>query len=340
MVFPVPAKTAAGKNRILWYSDGLLDPTLPIGFNSWTQVLADWAVSRAWLAAKVPLCLKDRPELAAPFISEIGAAIRHRQLHRWVGRLDFAQERVTEPAFEEAGGPAYQSLRDEMESAQSDYLSAWCAQRRAGKADEPETVVTLRHRMKQLQAAFYETRGRHKSDVEKIRCETAKAFWATRDPRVITDTYFADEPAHAVAARIARIHPPWWGAFHRRLQQVFVLKHPAEGYLLDELPSLRRQAGKLTLEATVTGWWQNNQDRWGWYADKDPHYRMLSRRTGKKARALVRWFKATAPGYLTDQAVRVSLQAALTERLREADPWAVPAPDSRSMLPWGEHWRN
>ena len=340
MVFPVPAHTVTGKNGVLWYNISLLNPTLPIGFNSWTQILTDWAVSRVWLAADRPSCLADRPELAAPFVTEIGAAIRQRQLHRWGGQLDHAQQQVTEPAFDAAGGHAYQSLRDEMESAQSDYFSARCAQRRAGRADELGTVEALRGKMEQLQTAFDGTRCRNEPLVDKARRAAAKVFWASRDPRVITDTYFADEPTHAVAARMARIHPPWWGAFHRRLQQVFALKHPAEGYLIDELPSLRRQANKLTLEATVTGWWQSNQDRWGWYAEKDPHYRMLSERAGDKAKELVCWFKATAPGYLTDQAVRVSLQAALTERLRQADPWSVPAPDSRSMLPWGEHWRN
>jgi hypothetical protein len=342
MVFPMPARTVTGKNRLLWYITDLLQPTLPRGFNSWTQVLSDWAVSRVWLAAKVPPCLTARPELAAPFVTEIGAAIRQRQLHRWVGRLDFAQQQVTEPAFDEAGGPAYQALRDEMESAQQAYFSARCAQRSRG-ADESETVMTLRSKMEQLQADFDKTRGRHESHVEKIRRETAKAFWATRNPCVITDTYFADEPIHATTARLARIHPPWWGAFHRRLQQSFAHGHPAEGYLHDALPGLRRQVtkrSKLKLEGTVALWWETNQQRWGWYAKTEPHYRMLSKRTRKKTRELIRWFNSTAPGYLSDQTVRVSLHAALTERLREADPWSVPAPDSRSMLAWSEHGLN
>lgn len=323
---------------VIW--PAFLNSSLPTGFASWTQILTDWAVSRVWLAADRPRCLADRPELAAPFVAEIGAAIRQRQLHRWGGRLDHAQQQVTEPAFDSAGGPAYQSLRYEMEAAQSDYFSAWCAQRRSGRADEPETVEVLRGKMEQLQAAFKGTRRRSEPLVDKARRAAAKAFWASRDPRVITDTYFADEPMHTVAARMSRIHPPWWGAFHHRLQQVFAHGHPAEGYLLDELPGLRRQATKLTVEATVTGWWQNNRDRWGWYTETEPHYRMLSLRTGKKARKLVCWFNATAPGFLTDQAVRVSLQADLTQRLREADPWSVSAPDSRSMLPWGEHGAN
>lgn len=315
---------------------------LPRGFNSWTQVLADWAASRVWQATKIPPCFKDRPELAAPFVTEISAAIRHRQLHRWVGRLDFAQERVTEPAFEEAGGPAYLALRAEMESAQHAYCSAWSVQR-SEDADESETVVTLQRRMEQLQAAFDKTRGRHKSHVEKIRRETAKAFWATRDPRVITDTYFADEPMHAATARMARIHPPWWGAFHRRLQRTFACGHPAEGYLHDALPGLRREASKrskLKLEGTVALWWETNQQRWGWYAKKEPHYRVLSERAGKKTRELIRWVNSTSPGYLSDQSVRVTLHAALMERLCEADPWSVPAPDGRSMFAWSEHGLN
>jgi hypothetical protein len=342
MVFPMPARTVTGKNRLLWYITDLLQPKLPRGFNSWTQVLSDWAVSRVWLAAKVPPCLKGRPELAAPFVTEIGAAIRKRQLHRWAGRLDLAQQQVTEPAFDEAGGPAYQALRDEMESAQQAYFSAQRAQRSRG-AVESETVMTLRSKMEQLQADFDTTRGRHESHVEKIRRETAKAFWATRNPCVITDTYFADEPIHANTARLARIHPPWWGAFHRRLQQSFAHGHPAEGYLHDALPGLRRQVtkrSKLKLEGTVALWWETNQQRWGWYARKEPHYRVLSQRADDKAKELIDWFNSTAPGYLSDQTVRVSLHAALTERLREADPWSVPAPDSRSMPAWSEHGLN
>lgn len=338
----MPARTVTGKNRLLWYITDLLQPKLPRGFNSWTQVLADWAVSRAWLDTKTPPCLKDRPELAAPFVTEVSAAIRHRQLHRWVGRLDFAQERVTEPAFEEAGGPAYLALRTEMESAQQAYCSAWSAQR-SERADESEAVVTLQRRMEQLQADFDKMQRQHKSHVEKIRRETAKAFWATRNPCVITDTYFADEPMRATTARMARIHPPWWGAFHRRLQQAFARGHPAEGYLHDALPGLRRKAtkgSKLKLEGTVALWWETNQQRWGWYAKKEPHYRVLSDRAGDKADDLIDWVDSTAPGYLSDQTVRVSLHAALTERLREADPWSVPAPDGRSMLVWSEHGLN
>jgi len=335
----VPAKTAHWQNRPLVICSTFLNSSLPTGFASWTQILTDWAVSRVWLASAHPRCLEGRPELAAPFVAEIGAAIRQRQLHRWAAQIDLAQAQATEPAFDTAGGPAYLSLRNEMESAQADFFSAWSVER-SGRADEPETAAALRKKMERLQGAFKDTRLHNERAVKEARRAAAKAFWASRDPSLITDAYFADEPMHAVAARMARIHPPWWGAFHGRLQQRFAHGHPAEGYLLDELPGLRRQATKLTVEATVTAWWQDSHARWGRFVEDEPHYRMLALRADKKARELVRWFDSTAPGYLADPAVRVSLHAGLTDRLREADPWSVPAPDSRSMLSWGEHGPN
>ncbi len=309
------------------------------GFNSWTQILTDWAVSRVWLASATPRCLEGRPDLATPFVAEIGAAIRQRQLHRWAAQVDLAQAQATEPALDTAGGPAYLALRDEMESAQSDFISAWRAQP-AVDAGGPKAVDALQSRMRQLQEAFKDIRLRNESAVNQARRAAAEAFWTSRNEGVIPDTYFADEPVHAVAARIARIHPPWWGDFHRRLQQVFSQGHPANGCLLDALPGLRRQATKMTMEATVNGWWQSNHARWGRPAGDEPQYRMLSQRAEKKARELVCWFEATAPGYLSDPAKRATLHADLTERLREADPWSVAAPGSRMQLPWGEHGVN
>lgn len=316
-----------------------LETPLPPGFNSWTQILTDWAVSRVWLASTLPRCLEGRPDLAAPFVAEIGAAIRRRQFHRWASKVDLAQEQATEPALDTAGGPAYLALRDEMESAQSKYLSAWTAQR-SGKVEAQESVAALCHRMEQLQIAFEDIRRRNEGAVEKARRAAAEAFWAERDPSVISDTYFADEPIYSVAARLARIHPPWWGRFHHRLQRAFVPGHPADGCLLDALPGLRRQAKRMTMEATVGGWWQANHARWGRFVPAEPHYPVLAQRAEKKSHELVRWFDATAPGYLANKAVRTTLHADLSERLGEVDPWPVPAPGSRTPLPWGEHGPN
>lgn len=316
-----------------------LETSLPAGFSSWTQILTDWAVSRVWLASTLPRCLEGRPDLAAPFVAEIGAAIRQRHFHRWAAKVDLAQEQVTEPTLDTAGGPAYLALRDEMESAQSEYLSAWSAQR-SGKAEAQESAAALCSRMERLQVAFEDTRRRNERAVEKARRVAAEAFWAGRDPSVISDTYFADEPVHAVAARMARIHPPWWGRFHHRLQRAFVPGHPADGCLLDALPDLRRQAKRMTMEATVGGWWQENHARWGRFVGQEPHYPVLSQRAEKKAGELVSWFDAAAPGYLVNETVRITLHAGLSERLGGADPWTVAAPGSRSMLPWGEHGPN
>lgn len=339
-VFPVPDRTAAGENRLLWYNTSLLHPKLPRGFNTWTQVLSDWAVSRVWRATKIPPCLEGRPELAAPFVAEISAAIRHRQIPRWADCFAFEQTRATVPAFDRAGGPAYAAHWPEMRSAQLSFFSDW----HVARSDEVEAPVFDPLSRKPLQTDYDGTRSQHEPVALQAAKNTSRASWHAHDPRVITDTYFADEPPHAPAARMARIHPPWWGAFHLRLQKAFRQGHPAEGHLLDALPEVRRQAGKrskLTLEATVSHWWQDHHDRLGWYCKQEPHYRMIARRAAKrKAPQLIRWLDRTAPGYRLDQSVRVALHAELAERLRVSDPQSVAAPSAATMLPWGEHGAN
>jgi len=314
----------------------LLHLVLPKGFNSWTQVLTDWAVSRVWLAARSPGCLADRPELAAPFVTEISAAIRHRQIPRWAGCLALMEAQATDPVFNPAGSPTYAPLRSEMGSAQGSFFSAGRVTH--GQVEAP-VLARLRGRVEHRPANCESTPA-----ARQVARDAVQAFWQERDPRVITDTYFADEPPHAPAARMARIHPPWWGAFHLRLQKSFRKGHPAEGHLLDALPEVRRQAGKrskLTLEATVSRWWQDHQGRLGWYCKKEPHYRMIAGRAAKqKAPKLIHWLDRTAPGYRLDQSVRVALHAELAERLRASDPHSVAIPSGVTALPWGEHGPN
>ncbi len=343
----VPAKACpeAGQNRrlakpLLCVIIVFLHFVLPKGFNSWTQVLTDWAVSRVWLAARTPGCLADRPELAAPFVTEISAAIRHRQIPRWAGCLALVQAKATEPTFDRVGDPADAALRPEIGSAQLSFFSDW----HVARSGEVEAPVFAPLSQKSQQTDYEGTRLQHEPSARQAAKDAARTFWQTRDPRVITDTYFADEPLHAPAARLARIHPPWWGAFHLRLQKAFRNGHPAEGHLLDALPEVRRQAGKrskLTLEATVSLWWQDHQDRLGWYCKQEPHYRMIARRAAKKkAPQLIQWLDRIAPGYRLDQSVRVALHAELAARLRASDPQSVAIPSAATTLPWGEHGPN
>lgn len=95
---------------------------LPPGFVSWTQVLTDWAVSRAYTGAGQPECFKGHPELAVPFVTVISAAIREKQLRRNALEAIMVQEQATEPAYDEVGGPAYLHLREAMEAAQNEYF--------------------------------------------------------------------------------------------------------------------------------------------------------------------------------------------------------------------------
>gem|GEM_PF-5700772 len=135
-----------------------LQPTLPKVFDSWAQVFTDLRVSEAFKASPLPRCLAPHPELAAPFVAEVGAAIREKQLHRRPVEVLVRRESVVEPAHERTGGPDYIALRNAMESAQANYF----AERRA---DAGERKATLAHSLPaevvRAQSAYFAARERH-----------------------------------------------------------------------------------------------------------------------------------------------------------------------------------
>lgn len=296
--------------------------------------MTDWAVSRAYTGIGPPECLKGHPELAVPFVATISAAIREKQLHRAVVEAILVQEQATEPAYDEAGGPAYLRLREAMEAAQNEYFEASRPLRRGEPAKMD--VAATRARMVELQTDFDRTRDQHAEFVHAARSTAARQFWSKRPTRGLPDTFFADVPFSALASRIARIHPVWWGGFFGRLQQALAFGHPAEGELLDRLPGLRKAATKKTLAAVIDEWRAEHNDQWGWYGEV--HYRMLAIRSAKKAACLTHWFNARAPGYLTSEARRFALQLDLADHLAGVDPWIVPARDAQSPL--SEHGPN
>lgn len=315
-----------------------MDPILPIGFTSWTQVLIDWGVSRAFSAADLPRCFKDRPDLAAPFVAEIGAAIRDKQLICRASEASLIAQQVTEPNYDLAGGTDYREVRFAMEKAQERFFAAW---RLLGADDADEhtpELAALRAEMERHQADFERIRRRHEPRVHAARQAAVRAYWSNRPLRGIPDTFFADAAPHTAPARMQRIHPPWWGAFLDRLQQPLAHGHPAEGHLLDELPNLRAAATKKTLAGLIAEWRAKHNDRWGWYGNV--HDRMLARRAAGKAEWLTRWFNERAPDYLASVEMQYSLHMELAERLTEADPWAVSPPERSPFAYWSEHWRN
>ena len=294
-------------------------PPLPRAYGSWAQVITDWGVIRAFQQAGIPSCFKERPELAAPFVAEIGTAIFDKQLRQPAAKVRFLQEQVTEPAYEHVGGSSYCETRQAMESAQTDYLKLYGSHR----ADKrPPDLDISRHEMERHQAAFQALRGANQPAIQQIQNEAAKAYWNEQTSEGISDTFFADAAPNTAAARLRRLHPPWWGKFHHGLQIRLNHGHPAEGYLLDVLPQLRADAIKKKYEAVIDEWCEANAIQWGW--DGKCHYRMRVLRGSKKARQLEAWFKAVAPDYLADAAVRHSMHTDLNDVLRELDPWSVP----------------
>ena len=333
-LFPVPALAPFWARFATHGKIPALQPTLPNGFDSWAQVFTDWRVSRAFEASPRPRCLVDQPELAAPFVAEIGRAIRDKQLRCRPVELAIHREAVVEPAYERSGGTAYVVLRQAMESAQENYV----AQLRGNIADGESTGHTvLRTEVERLQSAFFASRQRHEPVVAQARLASVQGYWAKNQPRGMDDTFFADAPTDSAPVRMSRIDPGWWWrSFFTHLQQEFAKHHSADGCFLDALPTLRAQATKKTLAALIAEWSEARADAWGW--DGPGHYRMLANRAEPKAKTLAGWFNQRAPGYLHDEKTRRSLHTRLTEFLTRQDPWAKLLASERNYL--SAHWRN
>ena len=279
-----------------------MQPKLPTGFESWAQVLTDWSVSGAFQSCPLPRCFAYHPELAAPSIAEISAAIREKQLRDRPLEAAIHREKVTEPAYDRIGGPSYLDLRSEMESTQERYFARRRASDSVQRSDSKSALLV---QIKHLQSDFFAFRRRHETLVEQTRSASVRAYWAANPARGLGDTFFDEFPTSHPASRMSRIAAAWWWReFFARLQTRLARYHAADGCFLDTLPSLRAKAKKKTLAALIAEWSAERRDTWGW--DGPGHYRMLADRTDAKARAVGAWFNQCAPGYLADESVRAA----------------------------------
>ncbi|MBI4623627.1 MAG: hypothetical protein HY736_10470 [Verrucomicrobia bacterium] len=308
-----------------------MQPTLPTGFDSWAQVFTDWRVSRAFEASKLPCCLTHHPELAAPFVAEIGTAICDKQLRRRPLEALIRRESAVEPAHEQIGGATYVAVCHAMESA----LEIYFRQRRVSGADRQPAFRD--GEVERLQSDFFAARSRHASFVEQARHAAAQDYWTQTCPRGMDDDFFDDLADGSAIARMSRIEPAWWWrSFFTKLQTECAEHHAADGCFVAAIPTLRAAAWKKKLAATIAEWCESRADEWGW--DAPGHYRMLTIRAKPKATEVATWFNGCAPGYLSDQAVRRSLHARLTLLLAGLDPMAK-CFTTEGNCP-SEHWRN
>lgn len=308
-----------------------MEAALPDEFTSWPQVLTDWGVIGAFQKVGLPPCLKGHPKLAVPLVVEISQAIRRNRLCRESSRVAMLQETVLETTIQRAVGPSHLELQERMEEAQERYVRGLLRTRSRIVGDEVDPdIATLHAEMVSHQTEFEASRRKHAALAWSARKAAARKYWAACPARSIPDTFFADAPVESAAARMQRIHPPWWGAFLRCLQQTLAHGHPAEGHLLDELPRLRAEARVKTFAAMVAEWQEAHADQWGWYGLV--HHRMLAIRAMRKADQVKAWFDAVAPGYLADGIMREQLHEALWGCLEEADPW------SGAVLSAGAFW--
>lgn len=272
------------------------------------------------------------------FVAEIGATIRQKALVRAGVHVALVQARVAEDAHEEVGGSAYRQLRQELETAQQRYFATFRTRNVDPANASAVDCTAVRRAQEEAEAAFHLTRLRNEQTVHQAEMKAVRNYWTTRTLRGIPDTFFADCSRESPASRMQRIHPPWWGAFLAEIQKLLVYGHPAEGYLLDALPQLRRDATKKTLAALIDEWHEEHSLRWGWF--QKPHYRMLAIRAAKKAGQLSRWMDENAPGFLTNDTVQRSLYARLDRSLAASDPWGSLASHRRTRSPFSEHGRN
>jgi hypothetical protein len=311
-----------------------LQPALPTGFDSWAQVFTDLPVSRAFEASPTARCFVSHPELAAPLVAEIGAAIRDKQLHRRPVEAMIRREAVIEPTHDRLGGPDYAALRAAMEGAQESYMRC---PRSSASDREVDLDQSLRADVDRFQSAYFAARQRHAVLVAQTRHAAARDYWASIRTRGLDDDFFNDFPDDSVAARISRVEPAWWWrSFFAKLQIECTDHHAADGWFVDAIPTLRAGARKKKLAAAIAEWCETRADDWGWQAPR--HYRMLALRAVPKATILASWFERRAPGYLRDQKIRQLLHARLALFLGGLDPMAKIRAAERNGL--SAHWRN
>ncbi len=311
-----------------------MHPALPAVFDSWARVLTDWKVIGVFKSCPRVTCFANHPELAAPLVAEIGAAIREKQLRRRPVAVAIERETVTEPTYDRLGGPSYIELRHQMEAAQARYIRRLRSATTSADSDSP---ATLHAAMAHLQSDFTLVRRRHEPLVEQARTASVRAFWAAHPARELRDDFFDDLPSHHAISRLSRVAPAWWWRnCFARLQKRLARRHAADGCFLDALPSLRAHATKKTLAALISEWCTDRRDGFGW--EGPGHYRMLGDRAEAKAKTVTDWFDQRAPGYLTDEHVRESLHLQLAGTLAARDPLEkIIAAERRGL---SAHWRN
>lgn len=303
---------------------------MPNCFASWSQVLTDWHVCGALAKSQLPPSLASHPELAAPLVAEVGRAIRAQQLDRHSVQTAILRERVVEPTCAAAGGPDYASLRTAMEQLQVRYISLWRSDPMSADTQTTETELD------RLQSRFFAVRERCAGRVAAVQRDALRRYWSEVPGRGLGDDFFHDGPADSVPALLSRVDPAWWWRrFFFRLQRRCQRFHAADGVFLDHLPAIRARVSAKKLSAEIAEWSAAMADRWGW--DGPGHYRMLADRAAAKARTLQAWYESRAPGYLTDEYVRGSLDARLLDLLKSRDPLKPFVP---GRMVESEHWRN
>jgi hypothetical protein len=270
---------------------------------SWPQALTQWCVIQAFRRAGCPGFLRRPAVLSVAFVAEVSAALRFRTLSYRSAEIIGLCQAAAESAYEAAGGSAYLAARAAARAAESAFLASFHqADVRAGNLAERE----------RCEAALAALRAQFSTEASAAQRRCARRYWTEQSQQWLTDDLLTHLRRDHPLRRMADFAPDWWHHFLVCLRHEFSRCHIPSFHVLDELPSLRRRAGRArakVLAAVVEEWRDAHADELGLPARL--HYHVLARRGAAKVRRVTRWLNTRAPRYTLNPNAEQTVQAAL-----------------------------
>jgi hypothetical protein len=285
-----------------------------------------------WRRRSYRASLASQPELAAPFVAEVGRAIRLQELDRQSIRTALMRERIVEPTYDTAGGPDYIAVRNAMEQSQDRYISFLRTEARSAVLQSGANRNGASPGWLLCDSPTPHAAGRAGSERSPASLLVPKATSRGTGRRLLRRLSgrfdsVPDEP-HRTSVVVARVFPLSATSVSAvSCSRRDVLGPSAHAFAPESASrSCRRKSPNGRRVCRTDG------------AGMVPgHYRMLADRAAAKARSLLEWYETCAPGYLTDEDVRGSLHSRLISLLDSRDPWK-PLVSGRMIE--SEHWRN
>jgi hypothetical protein len=272
---------------------------------SWPQALTQWGVIQAFRRAGCPGFLRRPAVLSVAFVAEVSAALRFRTLSYRSAEIIGLCQAAAESAYEAACGSAYVAARAAARAAESMFLgSLRQVDMRAGNLAERE----------RCEAALAALRAKFSKEAAAAQHRSARRYWTEQAQQWLTDDLLTHLRRDPPLCWMADFAPDWWRHCVACLHNKFSRCHIPSFHVLDELPFLRRRAGRArakVLAAVVEEWRDAHADELGLPARL--HYHVLARRSAAKVRRVTRWLNTRAPRYTLNPNAEATLQAVMLD---------------------------